>query len=330
MIDKHRAATVAITLAVAFGSGYLVQNGDAVAARFSGTPETAEPVSPKLTRQEIKAAIPPLPDDISVPKLGAKKTMIHTRRLAALDTGFDAPTLSDAQTPTPFDLACKPRLTISPAPSAMINVSLSAPCDGNARITVSHATLSFTDATDGGGKFTISIPAILEDAKVSVRFEGGRVFESATTIPDLDGYSRSAIVWKGNPGLHIHALEFGAAYGDVGDVWAEAARSPDYGFKALGGFLTVLGNPAVLNPELAEVYTFPADRMSNDGVVRLVVEAEVTESTCSQAITGRTIEVGADGETREVALELQMPDCDATGGYLVLNNLLQNMKIASN
>jgi hypothetical protein len=113
-------------------------------------------------------------------------------------------------------------------------------------------------------------------------------------------------------------------------VWAEAARTPDYGVKALGGFLTVLGNPGVFSPELAEVYSFPADRMSSDGVVRLVVEAGVTEGTCSQAITGRTIEVGADGETREVALELQMPDCDATGGYLVLKNLLQDMKIASN
>lgn len=330
MVDKRRILTAAFTLAVAFGTGYLMQNGGAVAARLSSTAETDSPLPKAPLAEAPKEAKFSLPDDISVPPLGNRQTQIHARRLAALDTGFEAPTLSDAQTPTPFDLACKPQLTISAAPSAMIDVYLSAPCDANARLKISHAALSFTDMTDAEGTYHVSVPAMERDAIVSVRFDGGREFVASALIPDLAGHMRSAIVWNGLEGLHIHALEYGADYGDAGDVWAEAARTPDAAANGSGGFLSVLGNSEVLNPELAEVYTFPADKTPRDGVVRLVVEAGITEDTCNRAISGRTIEIGSDGETREVALELNMPACDAAGGYLVLKNLLQDVKIAAN
>ncbi|MGB5559892.1 MAG: hypothetical protein WBN04_18010 [Paracoccaceae bacterium] len=310
-----------------------MQNGASVAARFSGTPEKTAPVPPipaAPLADEIKAALPALPTDVSVPDLGTSGKVIHSRRLAAIDAGFQAPTLSDAQTPTPFELACKPLLLASPAPGAMVDIELSAPCDSNARITVRHGALSFTDVTDVSGNFAVSIPALQEAAKVTVSFDYGRTIEASAHVSTLDGYSRSAIVWRGQTGLHIHALEFGAGYGDAGDVWAEAARTPDHGVRALGGFLTLLGNADVLNPELAEVYSFPADRMARRGVVRMIVEADVAGTICGQAIDGYTIELGVDGAMRDVALQLVMPDCDATGGYLVLKNLLQDMKIAQN
>jgi len=333
MIDKRRLTTAAVTLAVAFGTGYLMQNSSSVSERSSAAPENAKPAvsAPDVpVENEVKAELPDLPSDLSVPDIGTGGSIIHARRLAALDTGFDAPTLSDVQTPTPFEMACKPVVFVDPAPGAMIDIRVSAPCDGNARITVNHASLSFTDATDSDGNYAISIPAIQEVAQVEVVFDGGRKILADTLVLTVNGYNRSAIVWQGQPGLHIHALEFGADYGDAGDVWAEAARGPEHGVKALGGFLTKLGNPNVMNPKMAEVYSFPADRIAGKGAVRMVVEAEVTDATCDKVIEGYTIELGTDGHSREVALELAMPDCDAIGGYLVLKNLLQDMKIASN
>lgn len=333
MIDRRRLATAGVTLAVAFGTGYLMQNGGSVAARLSGPSEKAKPsVSAPVEEavDEVKAALPELPADIAVPDLGTGRSIIHTRRLAALDSGFQAPVLSDASTPTPFEIACKPVLTANSAPGAMIDVQLTTPCNGNSRITVQHGPLSFADVTDADGNYSVSVPALQKEAKVDVTFEGGDRVSTKALVLTVDGYNRSALVWDGQPGLHVRAFEFGADYGDAGEVWAGAPRSPEHGVQALGGFLTQLGNPDVLNPKLAEVYSFPADRMTKDGVVRMIVEASVTDQTCGKVVVGNTIEVGTDGQMREVALELAMPDCDTAGGFLVLKNLLQDMKIARN
>ncbi len=146
----------------------------------------------------------------------------------------------------------------------------------------------------------------------------------------IDGYDRVAISWQGGPGMHIHALEYDAEYGDAGHVWADAARDIDAGVRAEGGFLIQLGNPDVYNPRLAEVYSFPFDRVPEDGTVRLIVEAEITPANCGKEIVGRTIQLSGQGGLSTMNIALVMPDCGEGGGYLVLKNLLQDLKIARN
>ena len=83
-------------------------------------------------------------------------------------------------------------------------------------------------------------------------------------------------------------------------------------------------------PLMAEVYTFPKTAKTRDGVVRLSVEAEVTAYNCETEVTGTTIQRNGIGDVRPVELTLAMPGCEAIGEFLVLKNLLQDLKIASN
>ena len=104
-MDKRRITTVVLTLAVAFGTGYLMQNGSSMAARLNGTsPKAPSPASTPAADliDDAKAALPDMPADALTPNLGANSRYMHDRRQAALDGGLPAPQLSDPQTPAPF------------------------------------------------------------------------------------------------------------------------------------------------------------------------------------------------------------------------------------
>ena len=102
------------------------------------------------------------------------------------------------------------------------------------------------------------------------------------------------------------------------------------GRRSGGGFITQLGASSLEGGRIAEVYTFPADPRRRDGVVRLSIETEVTAYNCGKDIAGETIQRQADGKMNSVTVTLAVPDCDAIGEFLVLKNLLQDLKIASN
>jgi hypothetical protein len=62
----------------------------------------------------------------------------------------------------------------------------------------------------------------------------------------------------------------------------------------------------------------------------LSVEAEVSELNCGQEIEAQSLQVGSDGKLKTRNLTLAVPDCDAIGNFLVLNNLLEDLKVARN
>ena len=96
-----------------------------------------------------------------------------------------------------------------------------------------------------------------------------------------------------------------------------------------GGFLTVLGNAGAFAPRLAEVYTFPTATAAREGNIDLTVETEVTAANCGRLIEAQALEIRAEGELRTRDLSLNMPNCDAIGNFLVLNNLMDDLKIAA-
>lgn len=81
---------------------------------------------------------------------------------------------------------------------------------------------------------------------------------------------------------------------------------------------------------LAEVYTFPSAKSVQDGVVDLSVEAEVTNTNCGLEIEAQTLEMTSNGQMKAHDLTLAVPDCGAIGTFLVLNNLVSDLKVASN
>ncbi len=123
----------------------------------------------------------------------------------------------------------------------------------------------------------------------------------------------------------MNAFENGADYGDAGHVSSNNPHTPLTGVPPAGGYVTMLGDDAVMMPMLAEIYTFPAGGTANADVV---VEAIVTDATCGRTLRGETVMTLA-GKANVTELTLAMPDCDGVGDILVLKNLVTDLTIAA-
>ena len=241
------------------------------------------------------------------------------------------PAITDSDTPlsAPADpamprLGCEIHATAQAAPMAMVTISIEAPCNRNERLTIHHTGMIFTAATSAEGRYQASVPALAEAAVFVAQFDSGDGAVMAADIPDLNGLDRIALQWSGRAGFQIHAREFGAAYGAAGHVWSGSAVPADG-----GGTLVRLGDGDALNPNIVEIYTFPTGQATRSGTVAVTVEAEVTDTNCGRDIAAQSIELHGQGPARTQDLVLSMPDCSAVGDFLVLNNLVDDLKIAA-
>ena len=91
-----------------------------------------------------------------------------------------------------------------------------------------------------------------------------------------------------------------------------------------------LGDSNVPDALFAEVYSFPKVATSQSGNIALSVETEVNHLNCGQEIEAQSLEFGEDGRIKTQNLTLSVPECDAIGNFLVLNNLLGDLKVARN
>lgn len=331
MIDKRKILIAGATILVAFGVGQLMPSGDAIAARMSIVQDEHSELgtgSELPDQYKLVMSLPTPPTEAVLPQRQHIRIPGNTSRVAAVTFPIDTDLMMDVSTPLLNVAACDAVLTALPAPGALVRLALNAPCNRNQRIVVTHSGLEFADVTDVDGNYSADVPALEEDASFSVTFADGKSVEAETLMLTLDGYERAVIMWHGKQDLHIHALELNADFGGRGHVWAQAARDPEVGVRAEGGFLTQLGNPDVFNPRLAEVYSFPYGRVKNDGPVELIVEATVSEQTCSTNISAKSMQMTGMGKLVSTDVVLAMPDCDGENGFLVLKNLLINLNIA--
>lgn len=349
----RRAITVGTTFFLAAATGHVMQNGETISARLRGahvpetpvlasvesTAATLPALAPKPapadrdTRPEIltAAAEPAAPVAPAVPEAAAPGRTVSglpdlpadqpamlaaDRRLAGrigkLDTGYTRPeTAADAAYDV-FGIACTdPVLKLEPSARAMLKLTLSAPCFANERVTLSHAGLDFAAATDRGGELRLMLPAMSETARVEVRFASGEAVAAERRVTGLDSLARVAVQWRGAEGLHLHAFEAGASFDMPGHVSAAAPRDR---LTRDGGFLTLLGDPAVDRPLMAEVYSAPAGTTLGE----MAVEARVTEATCGRMLGGQVLRMVAGREPAAEPLSFAMPGCDAAGDSLML------------
>ncbi|MDJ0826310.1 MAG: hypothetical protein QNJ16_12470 [Rhodobacter sp.] len=294
----------------------------AVTEAAPAAPRTSLAPVPDMPRPPADALAPaPLPET----GIGLAKRMASTAEPAAAPAAVEP----DAKR-NEFGLTCGVILSAAEKPGGMVNLMLTAPCRGDEPITVRHDDLAFTARTNHLGTFAALIPALTREAAFTVAFADGTDSETQLNVPSADAVDRVVLQTAGETGLQIHALEFGAGYDTAGHVWAGQPRDPAAALNTGGGFITQLGDPSLDDAQMAEVYTFPADARTRDGVVRLSVETEVTAYNCGKEVGGRTLQRQADGSIKAVTLTLSMPDCDAIGEFLVLKNLLQDLKIAAN
>lgn len=263
------------------------------------------------------ATLPPVPDRDGV-----------TRRLARIDLGFNAPSVSKSVDSSLFGTPCETRLSTKPAPGAMVKLLLSAPCHPNSRVEIGHGKLMVTYRTGHSGTLDVDIPAFEEVAHFSVSFDDGTILKTALRIPDLHEFERVAVQWSGKTELYLHALEFGAQEGSKGHVWQGQPRGLGLSQKYGGGYAMRLGVGNVENPTRVEIYSLPHNKNTKSGVVELIVSAHASEENCD---TGQVLYscrssggrlVGATG------LQFKFPGCGTATQSMVLKNALRDMIIA--
>lgn len=218
---------------------------------------------------------------------------------------------------------CTPALRVSAAAGAMLDLALTAPCDGGARVVLRHDGLAVTARLPGDGRLSLLVPALDAAGEVTAILPGGDRI-SAAAPADLSGVERFAVQWSDRDAFQLHAHEDGAGHGQPGHLHAADPGQALPMVPGRGGHLMVLGDPGTDLPLMAEVYTFPADPARR---VAITVEASVTPATCGREMLGETLHSRAGRSTR-AEITLAMPGCDALGDTLVLNNLLPQPTLA--
>lgn len=329
VLQKKGIATAAGTLTCALAIGFVMQSTDTAQQRY-GVAGNAVPMvksidasdpanslldvqSIKLTSAEFSSAIEVPQSDPEVIKVASPKSVLPEP---------DLPTLEIAD-------ACTISAVAQPIAAAMVKLSMEAPCLPNERVTVHHNGMIFTETTTFNGTMDLTVPALATDAVFIMAFTNGDGAVAQTMVEDLADFDRSVLQWKGNTGFQIHAREFGADYGETGHLWESAPGEIADAVTGNGGVLTRHGDTNAGDPLLAEVYSFPSDTNGRSGIIALSVEAEITEANCGLEIEAQSLEVLGDYSIKTQNLTLPVPDCDEIGGFLVLNNLLQDLKVAA-
>lgn len=393
MSRVRQLAVAGATFSVALGIGFVMQNGDALAARFAETPQPALPVNQMETampaalvvtpqapregsaawmvRQRIEAGItdemragvaraevpvaeaapvlasltdpvaaPVLSSPAMVPVVAAAAPVAVLPEIAppeiappVLQAALEADPMPVAPLAAPEVAIAEPECGVTlgaqAMPAALVDLTLSAPCAPSAQARIHHQGMVFTVATDAAGEARVTVPALAEAAVFMADLgpDGGAV--AVVTVGDLADYDRAVLQWQGTVGPEIHALEFGAGYGEPGHVWHGAPRAADVALAGEGGFLMRLGDGAGVNPQMAEVYTFPSAGTRLSGQVAFTVETPVTAETCGRDLVAQTIQVSPGAEPFAFDLTLAVPECDFTGEILVLRDMILDLTVAA-
>ncbi len=318
-VKMRSVAIAAATLSVAAMAGVFLQ-GSGPSQASAVAPEKSKLVAPVVqssASNSFEGLGVAIPRDQDIPVGLPVQTV-------ALDVAVDVPTAQmPNEEPAPL-LGCDVALRAVPAVAAMVNLHISADCLPNARIRIEHADLRFSEFLDDFGKLEITVPALEIDARFSVVLPNGSLVNAVAHVPDLELYNRVAMQWMGESGLQIHARENTADYGDKGHVWFENQGDLINLVSGKGGFLMRMGDASTEWSLMADVYTYPAGKLP----VFMTAEIEVNGANCDRLVKATTLQVDQAISGQSHTLELTMPECGATGDFLVLKNLFQNPTIA--
>jgi len=309
------------TLACAVGIGFVMQSSDSAQQRY-GSAEAAHPVADNgalLEVEGITLTSAAFDSPIALPALDNQ--VIKAAAPQSLPPAPDSHRVA-------ITAACDITAEAEAVAAAMVKLALDAACLPNERLTVHHNGMIFTEVTDDKGQLNVTVPALAEEAVFILAFGNGDGAVAQTSVSELSGFNRIVLQWKGAAGFELHAREFGADYGDAGHVWSGAPRDMTAAVLGEGGFMTRNGDTDTSDPLMAEVYSFPVATAAQEGDVALSVEAEVSEANCGLEIEAQALELRGSDQVKTQNLTLAVPDCDAVGNFLVLNNLLQDLKVA--
>ncbi|MFW8593877.1 hypothetical protein [Cribrihabitans neustonicus] len=306
MLNKHVLLSGAATLVCALGIGAFMQ--------FAGA---------GTAREQSRPAVPLLPAEA-----GPAALTIENITLTSVPPGpgMSAPADRHARAAEPLAAlkpACAFMAAAAPAAGASVDLSVEAPCRAGETFTVHHRGMMFTAALDGSGRYQARVPALAGRAVFVVETGSGDGATARVQVPDVDSVERIVLQWRAGSGFEMHARENGAAYGSAGHLWHGADQA---GASDAPPRLIRLGSSSQPGARISEVYTRSA---ANAAGTALTAEAEVTPGNCGREIFAEALHLqGGRLQSRE--LSLAVPGCEASGSFLVLNNLAENLKLAAN
>ncbi len=231
----------------------------------------------------------------------------------------------------PLGLPCAGTITAVPGEGATVMLRIEAPCAPLSPVTIAHGQLRATYLSSGSGTVEALFPAFEDNSLYRATLPDGSFLEASTFVPGASGYEHVATIWsEGQPGLHVHAFEFGAKSGEPGHVWQAAPRSPLSASAGRGGYHLSLGTAGIADGVLAEVYSFPSAQAARAGTVRVGVAAHVGPGSCGHETRGDVLQIGKDLPGQPVEVRLTLQDCDGAPRHLMLKNLARDLKIAAN
>lgn len=287
---------------------------------LSSSSRPSSDMSPRLPELEDFNVILPMAEQTLAPEA------------AIVPTAFDDPApipaapITEQTELSDLGLPCGVTVTATAMPAAMVALDVMAPCRTEAQVTINHSGLEISATTDALGLLTLDIPAFETPAFFSVTFADGAEEAVLVGLPDLRDFDRIGLSWQGDMGLELHAMEFGAVFGDQGHVWLEAPSAPEDAIAGDGGFLTLLDS----GESSAQIYTLPRATLREGDSVRLSIDAPVTATNCTLDVVARTLRAEGAGPVNVTELTFTVPSCDAVGDVLVLQNLLDDLRLASN
>ncbi len=341
MSHKTEIMTAAGTLACAVGIGFVMQSGEVAELRYGSSNIPADDLKIQGTLSFDQLSPPDLDLAKAEPSLDISEIILTSAEVATPETlpsrempvQISTVLKSSLEEPAAPELGpqltCPVKLSAEPYAAAMVKLSLTAPCLQNERVTVSHEGLKFTETTSDTGGLDVAVPAMSEQAEFSVTFANGHRVATTASVQTVSLYERVVLQWQGEDTVQIHARELGASYGDAGHVWAGAARDVTAVADGRGGFLTRHGDSSAEDGLMAEVYTYPADPSYDKAALQLSVETEVTDRNCGREVEAKALKLVAGAILPIKALSLAVPGCDAVGNFLVLNNPLEDLTVAS-
>ncbi len=345
------------TFSVALGIGFIMQNGDALASRFGGedtdapfvknetpiavaqagltagteqhgaspsllTPDLAANVAVVLPEAARAPETPPAPVQLASVDPEALPE-IDLPALAALDAAIPDATEQSAE------IDCVPIMTGRLGPAAILEVNVAAPCHTDTAFTIHHQGMMFTATTDKTGNSDLTVPALAETAVVIAAFEHGDGAVATIAVPEFANYDRAVLQWQGDTAVMLSAYENGANFESDNHIFLENPGSRARVESGEGGYLLSLGDRNIENALIAEVYTYPTTMMTVGGNVTLVAEAEITADNCGHELNAQSIQIDPTGDRSALDLTMVMPDCDAVGDFLILQNMFQDLTLAS-
>lgn len=220
---------------------------------------------------------------------------------AAFETQSPKASVITPESPVSAANNCAPSVTTTPAPNAMITVSINAPCHAAQDINVHHNGLMLSYTMDDSGTLEFALPALSENAIILTEFSDNFVAVNRTRIQTLAAFDRTALQWSGNVDLSLTTLEASdLAFAHVGTKGSRQAM-----------ILTAL-------------------RIDNLDTMPLLQVKSHDHRACGTLVSFQTIAVKNAKAANVSNFDIQAPECSTETVDLVLKNLVEVTKLALN